>query len=269
MTEVLVPLGAALAAVLVAGALVWAVSVRVRDTSIVDIFWGPFFLLQAVAYRITTPDRGWEPRETVVLILVAVWATRLATHISGRNAGKGEDYRYAEMRRKVGASWSWQSLPRVFLLQGLLAWVIGMPLYAVMSGGPAEWTLLDYAGMGLWVIGFIFEALGDYQLTAFVRDPANKGQTMRSGLWSTTRHPNYFGDAAQWWGLWLIAVAAGGWWSVFAPALMTILLVRVSGMGMLERTIATRREGYADYMRTTAGFIPWLKLNRNRSTTDR
>jgi steroid 5-alpha reductase family enzyme len=131
-----------------------------------------------------------------------------------------------------------------------------------MRDGPSEWTLLDAAGIGLWLFGFVFEALGDHQLTAFTRDPANRGRTLRTGLWSVTRHPNYFGDAAQWWGLWLIAVAAGGWWSLIGPIVMTVLLVRVSGMGMLERTIAARREGYDEYMRTTPGFVPWIRLGR-------
>lgn len=262
MTDHLVPLGAALSALLVAAIAVWALSLRARDTSIVDIFWGPFFLLQAIVYAVTTPTGGWTPREVLVLLLVAVWSIRLATHISGRNAGRGEDYRYAEMRRRAGAGWPLQSLPRVFLLQALLAFVVGLPLYAVMREGPQGWTLLDAAGIGLWLFGFVFEALGDFQLAAFTRDPANRGRTMRSGLWSVTRHPNYFGDAAQWWGLWLIAVAASGWWSVIGPIVMTVLLVRVSGMGMLERTIAARREGYDEYMRTTPGFIPWIKLRR-------
>ncbi len=262
MTEHLLPLGAALLSLLVVGALLWLLSLRLHDSSIVDTFWGPFFLVQAIVYALTTPDRGWEPREMLLLVLVAIWSTRLATHISGRNAGTGEDYRYREMRKAAGASWWWRSYLRVFALQGVLAWIVGIPLYAVMSGGPAAWTLLDVAGVVLWIIGFVYEALGDYQLSAFIRDPANKGKTMRFGLWSTTRHPNYFGDAAQWWAFWLVAVAAGGWWSFFGPVVMTILLVRVSGMGMLEQTIAKRREGYDDYMRTTPAFIPFLKLDR-------
>jgi steroid 5-alpha reductase family enzyme len=110
--------------------------------------------------------------------------------------------------------------------------------------------------VALWSIGFVFEAVGDVQLTAFIRDPSNKGTTLRTGLWRYTRHPNYFGDAAQWWGFWLIATAAGAWWTVFAPLIMTFLLVRVSGVGLLERTIAERRDGYAEYMRSTSAFIP-------------
>jgi steroid 5-alpha reductase family enzyme len=262
VTEHLLPLAAGLAALLVAATLVWLLSVRLADTSVVDIFWGPFFLLQAIVYALVTPHGGFIGREVLLLVLVAVWSTRLATHIAVRNAGAPEDHRYTVMRRKVGAAWWWQSLPRVFVLQALLAWVIGVPLYAVMSGGPQGWSWLDAAALLVWGIGFTFEALGDVQLTAFIRNPANRGHTMQSGLWSLTRHPNYFGDATQWWAYWLLAVAAGGWWSIFGPIAMTFLIVRISGVGMLERTIAQRREGYEAYMRRTSAFIPWFPRDR-------
>ncbi len=244
----------ALGAVLTMGTLLWILGLRLRDVSIVDIFWGPFFLLQAALYAALLPV-GFDGRQLLVLALVATWATRLATHIAARHAGKGEDSRYARWREQHGAAWPLRSLLQVFWLQGLLAWIIGIPLLVAL-GSPQGWDWLDVLGVGLWLMGFLFEAVGDYQLTAFTRDPENRGQTMRSGLWRYTRHPNYFGDAAQWWGLWLIATSAGGWWTICAPALMTFLLVRVSGIGLLERTIAERREGYAEYMRTTSAFIP-------------
>jgi steroid 5-alpha reductase family enzyme len=244
----------ALGAVLTMGTLLWLLSLRLKDASIVDTFWGPFFLLQAAIYAALRPD-GFDGRQLLVLALVAIWSIRLATHISARHAGKGEDSRYARWREEHGSAWPMRSLFQVFWLQGLLAWIIGAPLLLAMSS-PDSWGWLDGAGVALWVIGFVFEAVGDYQLTAFIRDPANKGRTMRFGLWRYSRHPNYFGDAAQWWGLWLIAASAGGWWTVFAPAIMTFLLVRVSGVGLLERTIAERREGYEAYMRSTSAFIP-------------
>lgn len=244
----------ALGAVLTMGTLLWLLSLRLRDASIVDIFWGPFFLLQAVIYAALRPD-GFDGRQLLVLALVAVWSVRLATHIASRHAGKEEDERYARWRTQHGAAWPVRSLFQVFILQGVLAWVIGAPLLVSMSS-PDGWGWLDAAGVALWLIGFVFEAVGDYQLTAFIRDPANRGRTMRRGLWRYSRHPNYFGDAAQWWGLWLIASSGGGPWTIFAPVLMTVLLVRVSGVGLLERTIADRREGYAEYMRTTSAFIP-------------
>ena len=244
----------ALGAVLTMGTLLWAFSLRLRDTSIVDIFWGPFFLLQAVIYAALRPS-GFDERQLLVLGLVAVWSIRLASHIASRHAGKGEDARYARWRDEHGRRWPLRSLFQVFVLQGVLAWIIGMPLLVAMSS-QAGWSPLAGIGVAIWTFGFVFESVGDYQLTGFMRDPANRGRTMRSGLWRYTRHPNYFGDAAQWWAFWLIATSAGGWWTVFAPLAMTILLVRVSGVGLLERTIADRREGYAEYMRTTSAFIP-------------
>lgn len=250
----------ALGAVLTMGTLLWLLSLRLGDASIVDTFWGPFFLLQAAIYAVLRPD-GFEGRQFLVLALVAIWSIRLATHISARHAGKGEDSRYAKWREQHGGAWPVRSLFQVFWLQALLAWIIGAPILAAMSS-PAGWGLLDGIGLALWVIGFGFEAVGDYQLTAFTRDADNNGTTMRFGLWRFTRHPNYFGDAAQWWGLWLIATAAGGTWTIFAPAIMTFLLVRVSGIGLLERTIAKRRAGYDEYMRTTSAFIPMPPRDR-------
>ena len=249
----LVPL-VALGTLLAAGTLLWQLSLRLRDASIVDIAWGPFFLLQAAVYATLRPD-GFDGRQLLVLGLVAVWAVRLATHIAARHAGKGEDDRYARWRRQHGEAWPLRSLFQVFWLQGLLAWIIGAPLLVAMSA-PDGWTPFDAIGAGIWLIGFLFEAVGDYQLTAFIRDPANRGRTMRSGLWRYTRHPNYFGDATQWWGLWLIAAGLGGWWAVLGPIAMTVLLVRVSGAGLLEQTITDRRPDYADYLRTTSAFIP-------------
>jgi steroid 5-alpha reductase family enzyme len=253
----LAPLLIGLAAGLAFMVALWLVSLPLRNASIVDVAWGPAFALQAAVYAALTPD-GWGPRKVLVLALVGVWAARLAIHVYTRNAGKGEDFRYAAWRTQHGDRWWWRSLLQVFVLQGLLAWFIGMPLLAAQQGVSPGWTALDGVGAALWVIGFVFEAGGDWQLRAFLRDPANRGRTLMSGLWRYTRHPNYFGDAAQWWGLYAVAAAAGGWWTLLSPAAMTFLLVRVSGVGMLERTIAQRRPDYAGYMRTTSAFVPWF-----------
>jgi steroid 5-alpha reductase family enzyme len=257
MNELILPLGVGLGAVMALMAVLWGVSLPLRNSSIVDVFWGPTFALQGAVYFALTPD-GSPARKALVLTLVTVWAARLAIHIATRNAGKGEDPRYAAWRRAAGLSWWWRSLFKVFVLQGLLAWFIGLPLYAAQAGGPADLTWLDALGVAAWGIGFFFEAVGDWQLRRWIADPANRGRTLRTGLWRFSRHPNYFGDAAQWWGFWLIAAAAGGWWTVLSPVAMTFLLVRVSGVGMLERTIVERRPDYAEYMRTTSAFVPWL-----------
>jgi len=244
----------ALGVMVAVGTLLWLVSLRLRDASIVDIFWGPLFLVLVLLYVALLPE-GFVGRQLLVVALVSIWSVRLGTHIAARHAGRGEDERYARWRREHGAAWPMRSLFQVFWLQAVLAWVISAPLL-VAIGSPSGWGWLDVAGIGAWCIGFAFEAIGDYQLTGFTRDPANRGRTMRSGVWRFSRHPNYFGDATQWWGLWLIATSAGGWWTVFSPLLMTFLLVRVSGVGLLERTIADRREGYADYMASTSAFVP-------------
>ncbi len=254
-------LGLSLAAVGALMVALWLLSLPLRNASIVDIAWGPLFAVQALVYLAVTPD-GFAGRKLLLTALVAVWAMRLAWHVASRNLGHGEDFRYAAWRRDAGASWWWRSFLRVFALQGVLAWVIGMPLLAAMVGGPQHWTPIDAIGAVVWAIGFFFEAVGDWQLRRFIANPANRGTTMRSGLWALTRHPNYFGDATQWWGFWLLALSAGGWWSVFAPALMTFLLVRVSGVGLLEQSIVARRPDYADYMETTSAFIPWFPRHR-------
>jgi steroid 5-alpha reductase family enzyme len=261
MNEPFVQLGIGLSGVMTLMVGLWLASLAMRNSSIVDVFWGPAFALQAGVYFAATPDGPWE-RRLLVLALVVIWAARLALHVAARNAGKGEDYRYAAWRKAAGGSWWWRSLFKVFLLQGALSWFIGLPMWAAMAGGPTGLTWLDAVGAAIWAIGFFFEAVGDLQLRAWTRNPGNRGRTLRTGLWRYTRHPNYFGDAAQWWGLWLVAAAAGGWWTVMSPLLMTFLLVRVSGVGMLERTIVERRPDYADYMRTTSAFVPWFPRRR-------
>ena len=257
MTELFLPLAVGLAAALAFMAILWLVSLPLRNSSIVDVAWGPAFLIQAAIYASLTPD-GWEPRKVLVLVLVAAWSARLALHVATRNAGRGEDFRYAAWRAAAGGRWWWRSLFSVFMLQGLLAWFIGMPLLAAQAGATVGWTPLDAVGVALWVIGFAFEAGGDWQLRRFLANEANRGRSLTTGLWRYTRHPNYFGDATQWWGLFVIAAAAGGWWSILSPLAMTFLIVRISGVGMLEQTIAQRRPDYARYMRTTSAFIPWF-----------
>jgi len=257
MQETLLALGVGLAGSIGFMGVLWLVSLPLRNSSIVDVAWGPSFLLQAVIYTSLTPD-GWGSRKALVLTLVAIWATRLALHVATRNAGKGEDYRYATWRAEAGNAWWWRSFFKVFALQAGLSWFIGMPLLAAQAGGAQAWTALDAVGVALWAIGFTFEAVGDWQLRSFLRDPANKGRSLTPGLWRFTRHTNYFGDATQWWGFFALAAAAGGWWSVLSPVVMTFLIVRISGVGMLEQTIAQRRPDYAGYMRRTSAFIPWF-----------
>lgn len=244
-----------LAVIFVAVTALWLVSLALKDASIVDIFWGLGFVIAALTYASQTGDGSG--RKILVVALVVAWGVRLSAHLARRNLGKGEDYRYAAWRKQYGATWWWYSFFHVFALQGGILWLVSAPLLAAMlPATPPVFTILDVLGILVWAVGFFFEAVGDYQLAAFKANPANKGKVMDTGLWKYTRHPNYFGDATQWWGFYLIALAAGGWWTIFSPLFMTYLLLKVSGVAMLERNLKERRPEYAEYIRKTSAFIP-------------
>lgn len=242
-------------AVLVYMTLIWLVSLARKDASIVDIFWGLGFVLLAAVYL--NFGSGYPARKLLLTALVAVWGIRLAAHIAIRNLGKGEDKRYQVWRRENPANFWWISYFRVYILQGILMLIISTPLLAAQnSPEPATLTALDWLGAAAWLVGFLFEAVGDWQLVRFKANPDNKGKVLNTGLWRYTRHPNYFGEAVLWWGYFLIALAAGGWWSLYSPILMTFLLVRVSGVALLEKTLTKERTGYTDYIQSTSPFIP-------------
>ena len=243
----------ALYTILGIGFLAWMFSVVKHDVSFVDSLWSLFFLVAAAVfanYAQPLSDRG-----LLVLILVLLWSLRLSVYITARNWGQNEDYRYQTIRENNSPGFAFKSLYIVFGLQGVLAWLVALPLLPAITAA-SELGLLDAVAAVLWLVGFIFEAGGDYQLSRFKSDPANKGKVMDSGLWALTRHPNYFGDFCIWWAFYLFAVAAGGWWSIASPILMTLLLLKVSGVAMLEQTISERRPAYADYIRRTNAFFP-------------
>jgi steroid 5-alpha reductase family enzyme len=245
---------AAAGAVLFAMSLLWLVSLAVRDASIVDITWGPLFVLISwVAYAV---GDGSAPA-LLIAVLATAWGLRLGFHIGRRNIGHGEDPRYVRMREKRPRQfWLW-SLFAVFIFQGLIALVVSLPIQSLAAVGNDTIGLVSWVGAAVFAIGLAFEAVGDAQLSRFKADPASRGQVMDRGLWRYTRHPNYFGDSVVWWGLWLLAVGSGAaWWTLVGPALMTFMLVKVSGVAMTEADIATRRPGYADYIRRTSAFVP-------------
>jgi len=243
----------ALYTILGIGFLAWMFSLVKNDVSFVDSLWSLFFLAAAAvfaSYAESLSDRG-----TLVLVLVLVWSLRLCVYITARNWGQTEDYRYQTIRKNNEPGFIVKSLYIVFGLQGVLAWLVALPLLPAITAA-SELGLLDAVAATLWLVGFIFEAGGDYQLSRFKRDPANKGKVLDSGLWALTRHPNYFGDFCIWWAFYLFAVAAGGWWSIASPILMTLLLLKVSGVAMLEQTITERRPAYAEYIMRTNAFFP-------------
>ncbi len=242
--------------------LLWLLSLLLKNSSIVDIFWGTGFVIFAWVAFFLTPD-GFLARKLLLTILVTIWGLRLSIYILVRNWGKPEDFRYQAWRKEHGKKWWWYSFFQVFLLQGVLLTVIAAPLLAAqISPTPARLGVLDLIAIPLWAIGFFFESVGDWQLKRFKGDPANKGKVLDRGVWRYTRHPNYFGDSTQWWAYYLIAASAGGWWTIFSPILMTILLLRVSGVKLLEKTLDTR-PGYKEYSERTSEFIPWFPKKKS------
>ena len=243
---------------LVAGALMggcWLVSLIKRDVSIVDPLWPMVFV--AVAWSVWLwGDGASSGRDGLMLVMVSAWGLRLGAHLTARKWGEPEDFRYQSLRRRLPPFWLW-SLLVVFILQGLLAVVVSLPVQEVLGDpGPSQLGWLDWIGAAVWAVGFGFEAVSDEQLRRFKADPANRGRVMDRGLWRYSRHPNYFGDCVVWWGIYLVAAAAGAWWTIAGPLVMTFLLLRVSGVALLERNIGKRRPGYADYAARTSAFIP-------------
>jgi steroid 5-alpha reductase family enzyme len=243
----------ALPVLLIAATFTWLLSLPLRNVSIVDSLWSLMLFAAGVIYGLGADPRA--PRLAFVLWLAALWAVRLSVYITARGLGKPEDPRYQAIRARNEPHFKWKSLYLVFWLQALLAWIISLPLLGVFASN-APIGPLDYFGLLLWTIGFMFEAGGDWQLARFKRNPANAGAVMTRGFWRFTRHPNYFGEFCIWWGFWFMAASAGAWWSAAGPALLTLLLLRVSGVRLLEKDIGKRRPQYADYVLKTNAFFP-------------
>ena len=242
-------------AALLLPSLTWIVSLFKGDVSIVDSAWSLVFLALCVTWF--TVNEFNTGRGLLVLVLVTVWALRLCAYITWRNWDESEDARYQAMRRKYSPNFAIKSLFIVFLLQGLLAWVISLPLLAAVTGS-RPLNLLDALAVALVLFGTLFESIADAQLAAFKARPDAQGRVMDKGLWRYTRHPNYFGECCVWWGFYLFALAAGGWWAILSPLLMTLLLLRVSGVALLEKDIVERRPGFRAYIERTNAFVPGI-----------
>ncbi len=242
---------------------VWLLSLIKRDASIVDVFWGLGFVV--VAWLTFLQADGYLGRKILITLLTTLWGLRLAMHILIRDWGHGEDRRYQAWRAQYGARFWWVSLFTVFGLQGVLLWAISLILQVgQMSAIPARLVILDFLGTIVWTVGFIFEAVADWQLYRFKADPENKGKVMKKGLWAYSRHPNYFGESLIWWGLFLITLATpGSFWTVISPMVITFLLLKVSGVTLLEKTIVDSRPEYRDYIESTSSFIPRLPRKRH------
>jgi steroid 5-alpha reductase family enzyme len=253
MFELLLPTAIAVWAAMT---LLFCLALILKDNSIVDVGWGLGFVLVAGLSAVREP--GFEPRHVLVTLLVLVWGVRLAVHIFRRNRKRVEDFRYAAWRERWGRWFVLRSYFQIFMLQGLFLALISAPLPWI-NGAPGR-PLGPWDGTGalLWLVGFLFESVGDAQLARFKKDPANKGKLIRTGLWNYSRHPNYFGEALMWWGIFMIALAVpGGWVLVFSPLTITLLLRFVSGVPLLEKKYRDRPE-FREYAGRTNAFIPWL-----------
>lgn len=237
--------------------LLWIVSVFKKNVSIVDPFWGTLFVILAWFYFIQIPEHSL--RSYILLTLVSIWGIRLSIFLGRRNAGKGEDFRYQQFRKDYGPErYWWISYFQTFLLQGILAWLISAPLLGAQKGLNADFGIIDIIAIFIWIIGFIFEAGGDYQLSKFKSKPENKGKLLTTGLWKYSRHPNYFGDGFQWIAFALFSIANQCYLPILSAVLMNFLLLKVSGVKLLEKTLSKSKPGYEEYVRKTPAFFPWI-----------
>jgi steroid 5-alpha reductase family enzyme len=234
----------------------WVVSRIKKDVGIVDSFWSLMILAAGLCFFFMF-DTTTTERHQIVLLLLTVWALRLSLHIAWRNRGHEEDHRYQTIRQNNQPNFEFKSLYIVFLLQASLALIVALPLMSIFDSD-TDLNTLDHIALTLWFIGMFFEATADLQLARFKSSAENLGKVMDRGLWRYSRHPNYFGEFCIWWAFFLFALASGHWWSLLSPVLISILLLKVSGVSMLESTISERRPAYADYRKSTNAFFPWF-----------
>lgn len=243
----------------------WAVSLIKKDVSIVDSLWSVFFIIStSVIYlQIDAPSL----RAQIVTLLVLIWGVRLSLYITIRHWGHQEDHRYQTIRANNNPGFNFKSLYLIFILQAVLAWIIAMPLFFSVTA-ENSFTHIDFIGIAFWLVGMIFESVADYQLWKFKKKPENAGKILTAGLWKYTRHPNYFGEFMIWWGYFCFAWSAGAYFTVFSPIIMTFLLMKFSGVGLLEQTMKLR-PGYEKYMKTTNAFFPgWLRKDKTAGASN-
>ena len=244
--------------ILILVTLLWIWSIFIKNVSIVDIFWGLGFVVVNTFYVFMSGELN--ARKIVILTLVCIWGFRLAIYLAIRNIGKGEDFRYQEFRQNYGPKrYWWFSYFQTFLLQGILIMIISLPLLGInYNNSNGNLQILDYLGISIWIIGFTFETVGDFQLSNFKRDSKNKGKILHTGLWKYTRHPNYFGDSAVWWAYGIFSIAAGSYWQAIGAVIMTLLILKISGVSLLEKTLKETKPLYKEYIQKTSSFFPWF-----------
>jgi len=244
--------------ILILVTLLWVWSVFIKNVSIVDIFWGLGFVIVNAFYVFMSGELN--TRKILILGLVSIWGLRLAIYLSYRNIGKGEDFRYQEFRRNYGPKrYWWFSFFQTFLLQGALIMIVSLPLLGINSStSSGDLKMLDYIGIIVWLIGFTFEAAGDFQLARFKRAIGNKGKVLNTGFWKYTRHPNYFGDSAVWWAYAIFSISAGSYWQIIGSIVMTLLIIKISGVALLEKTLNDTKPKYREYIKKTNSFFPWF-----------
>jgi steroid 5-alpha reductase family enzyme len=248
----------ALEAILTMMFLLWITSIIIKNVSIVDLFWGFGFVLVSIIYFLKTD--GLEIRKVLILVMVVIWGLRLTIYLAWRNIGKGEDPRYRKFRKDYGEHrYWWVSFFQTFLLQGILMWLISAPLLgAQYYNAENRLGIFDFLGVLIWLAGIVFEAGGDFQLARFKGNHLNKGKVLNSGLWRYTRHPNYFGDAIVWIGYALICISSGSYLPILGSLLMIALIIKVSGVALLEKSLKETKPEYKDYIEKTSAFIPWF-----------
>jgi len=238
--------------------LLWGLSVWIKNVSIADLFWGMGFIIVNAIYFYNSGD--FHLRKIILLALVSFWGLRLFIYLSWRNKGKEEDFRYQKFRKKYGTErYWWVSYFQTFLLQGALIMFISLPLLGThVQTNSNTLNGLDYLAIVVFIIGFAFEAGGDYQLAQFKKDPSNKGQVLNTGFWKYTRHPNYFGDSVVWWSFALFSISAGSYWTFIGSLGMTMLIIKVSGVTLLEKSLNDTKPHYRKYIQKTNSFFPWF-----------
>ena len=246
-----------LIAIILIAITTWLLSMYLKDVSIVDSAWSIMIFASSVVYLFKTND--FSTKNILTVSLVTIWALRLSIYLTWRNWDQPEDHRYAVIRKKYSPYFPLKSLIIIFIFQAILAWLISLPIADIITHSfkpSAISYLLIAIGVGVWLFGLFFESISDYQLARFKTNSSNHGKVLDHGLWKYSRHPNYFGECLIWWGFYLIALSVGAWWSIISPIIMTWLLLKFSGVVMLEKTITERRPQYKEYILRTNAFIP-------------